>query len=167
MEMIRIRSKGYILIEVIVAILVFSIVASGIMIIFIKANKNSSQATHKAEAIYYASSVADTLLAPTEDFLYVYQPSMGDFLEYEAPELKLGLHTKETDPGICTLPESYFTEALGGELKYNIEDIPIEGTVHRMWRVTITVSWQEQSPEVKAMQEDLVTVVFIYDSSWV
>lgn len=126
--------KGFLLIEVMVAAIILTILATGIMGTIVIQKGMLNRSLFKTEAMNYARSVADMLLNEASASPNYFPKSLG-----------LGDHTIDTDPDICTLPDGYFKTNLNGIVKYTITKIKINTT--DMFRVEITVEWKNlQNP---------------------
>lgn len=157
MEARRSRIKGIVLAEVIIAVLMLTIFATGLMAAFFMQNKLLYTIGHKAHAVNYAVSAAEKLFGLTKNIEWYYPGAI--------PELTSGLHTKDTDPTICGLPDNHFTEILKGKLEYTVTDDIVLSNETTAVKVTITVSWEEETtPDGEREEESLVIAPIFVDS---
>lgn len=158
-----ITKKGFTLIEILVAALVLTTVGVGIAGTYIIDKAMLSRASHRMQAINYAKNAAGLLQKYSEwvetDYgktNYIY----GGGSSYIPPYLGIGIHTKDTDPEICSLPESSFTQKLGATLAYNTKEIPVLDV--KAILVEITVEWYETFPKKELVKENLFVVAFYF-----
>jgi len=57
--------------------------------------------------------------------------------------LSAGNHTSATDPDLCTLPDSYFKNKLGGQLSYTISERAMDTKITAVI-AAVTITWKEQ-----------------------
>ena len=131
------RKKGFTLFEVLIAASLLGFVASSVAGLSTYEHAWLVRASHKLQAVYFASGQADYLLT----------------LDPSSSDLSLGTHTG-------TLPACYFTQQLNGQLTYLAYDIILPAATARAVRVT--VSWTETSPVTLQLSENLYTIVYCY-----
>jgi len=151
---IKKRINGYILAEVIIALLIISFIAASLGVVFLKGKKNLTQFDHRLQAMNFARSVANELLEAAEENKYYY----SKWPVVTPEEFTEGWHTRD-------LPTCYFKNNLSGVLKYNVEIVNVQSkdfspTAARAMRVTIEVTWREPSKD-KDNTETLVITPFI------
>lgn len=136
----KINKKGFTLLEVLVASLILAVVGSGIAGVYIMEERLFVRTLHRLEAVNYARSALEELLALT-----------GGDLEVA---LKVGDHT---DPEICDLPDGQFKERFKGALSYRVDEFQVSETTNAK-RIEVIVKWQEKFPKKEDRKETLVTV---------
>lgn len=124
-------SRGFSLLEIVIAMLILSVVVAGIFSLFITSTKFINEAGHRLQAINYARMVAENLK--------VYVSADPDTPSGAGTALGNGTHDNYTDSGITLLPRDAIVGATGQACTYRVEEIGTSG----MKRVTITVSWNE------------------------
>lgn len=137
--------RGFTLAEVLAAGLILIITSVGIAGMYAMEYGLLLQTSHRMQAINYARGIAGVLLE--EDI--------------NSGKLAIGTHDKNTDPDICTLPDSYFKIKLKGEARYIVDDYPVEAGITAR-RVRVILEWKELMPK-RDMEEDLYFVAFFSD----
>lgn len=179
-DKIRLKNKGFSLLEAIAATLILVIIGTGIAAVYVVETALLSQAAHRLEAINYARTCAGHLTelggSWSEKFIGTISGSFG-----------AGLHTVANTPDICTLPETYFRDTLSGTLTYEIQRIPVlyddqvavqdrvfhssvdeapAGTttyvLAYILRAKITVTWEEHFPTDTEKTETFYAAVANY-----
>ena len=147
------KTRAYILIEVLIAILLLIIVSAAMFHAYGSRFISSDNTMHKLEAIHFAGSAAEKILELSKE------PGAGKGDGSGPGELSFDItHNSSNTPSISTLPECYFKNTLNGKLEYKVTDegdIRIKSRDYNIVKVDIKIYWNDAKIVNKTYTESI------------
>lgn len=130
------RKWGFTLVEVVVAMLIVSLVAAGMLAVFVVGRRSIGMAGHEVQALDFAREAIDELKGRVGGYLW------GD--DYLDPTPTGGTYYPPGSPS-GGLPPGDFRDTFGGVRTYTVDNVPagIADGQERYKRVTVRVNWTE------------------------